>query len=278
MLGIILIKHNVFQIGRQKMWSAVIPAHNEEGRIGRLLENLSPLPIDRIIVVANGCTDDTIAEAKASVDSRLFLQVFPEELGIDVPRAVGAKIALDCQATGVLFVDGDMTGRFNQQILKLMNKIEEGWDMALVNSYPYIPYRHPLSRTTSLFRAKLNRKLGLFHKLGIASPSHGPHAVSKRFLDKIPLKEIAIPPVSLALAGQANLKIGVGAGITHQELQSRIRDNKHGELIAETIIGDCLEAMSILEGRPRSRWYQGKEFLGYHPARKWELLNSFLAQ
>lgn len=258
------------------MWSVVIPAHNEEGRIGQLLNNLSQLPVEQIIVVANGCKDQTIAEVKEFTDQRLEVHVFPKELGIDVPRAVGAKIAFDSEATGVIFVDGDMTGMFNQQILTLMTKIEDGWDMALVNCYPYIPYRHPLSHSTSLFRARLNRKLGLFHKLGIASPSHGPHAVSRHFLEKVPLKEIAIPPVSLALAGLAGLNIGVAAGITHQELQSRPTDNSHGELIAETIIGDCLEAMCLLEGRSRSRFYKGKEFLGYHPYRNWELLSSFL--
>ncbi|NLL17408.1 MAG: glycosyltransferase family 2 protein [Clostridia bacterium] len=259
------------------MWSIVIPAHNEEGRIGQLLSNLSVLPVERIIIVANGCKDKTIAEVREFSDKRLDLHIFPKELGVDVPRAVGAKIALDYKAAGVVFVDGDMTGMFNQAMLKLIAKIEEGWDMALVNCYPYIPYRHPLSQITSFFRAKLNRKLGLFHKLGIASPSHGPHAVSRRFLEAVPLKEIAIPPVSLALACQAGLKIGVAAGITHQELQSRPTVNRHGELIAQTIMGDCLEAMCLVEGRPRSRIYEGKEILGYHPNRNWDLLNSFLA-
>jgi hypothetical protein len=50
------------------MTSIVIPAHNEAGVIGRLLEQLtsaaSPGEFD-VIVVANGCTDDTAEKARS---------------------------------------------------------------------------------------------------------------------------------------------------------------------------------------------------------------------
>ena len=45
------------------MWTAVVPAHNESGRIGRVLTNLTLLPLDRILVIANGCTDTTVRRA-----------------------------------------------------------------------------------------------------------------------------------------------------------------------------------------------------------------------
>lgn len=259
------------------MWSAVIPAHNEGERISRVLNNLSLLPLNKMIVIANGCKDQTVEEVAKFRDNRLELHVFANKLGVDVPRAVGAKIALDYNSLGVLFIDGDMIGQFNNQLLQLMTKIEEGWDMSLVNCYPFIPYRHPFSATASLYRGKLNRKLGLFERLGIASPSHGPHALSKRLLQTIPLQELAIPPVALALTRQANLEIGVAAGITHLELQSRLSNEQHDKLIAETIIGDCLEALSIIEGKARSRFYRDEEIIGYHLDRRWDLLQAFLA-
>lgn len=260
------------------MWSVVVPAYNEEGRIGRVLNNLSVLPVDRLIVIANGCQDRTIDEVRSFNDHRLKLRVFEHKLGVDVPRAVGAKIAFEYQSQGVLFVDGDMIGKFPEALMKLMERINSGWDMALINCYPVIPYRHhkSLAQLTTFFRAKLNRKLNLFDKLGVASPSHGPHALSRRLLEVVPFKELAIPPVSLVLAHQAKLNIGVAAGIPHQELQSKPGDTLHWELTAQTIIGDCLEAISILEGKPRSRVWHGVEMLGYHPERNWKLLQEFL--
>lgn len=258
------------------MWSAVIPTYNEEGRVIQVLHNLSSLPLDKIIVIANGCQDQTLAEITEFQDQRLELHVFTSKLGIDIPRAIGAKIALDHGSQVVLFIDGDMIGQFNQQLLELTKKIEQGWDMALLNCYPFIPYRHPPSVITSHLRAILNRKLGLYNQLGIASPSHGPHALSQRFLRTVPLQELAIPPVAMALAHQQNLSIVVAATITHLELDSHQRDNHHSEMVAQTIIGDHLEALSMLAGKARSRFYQGKEMLGYNPERRWDLLEAFL--
>lgn len=258
------------------MWSVVIPAYNEEGRIGQVIKNLSLLPLERIIVIVNGCKDGTVAEIAAIGDSRLDVHIFSNKLGIDVPRPIGAKIALNKGSQGVLFVDGDMIGEFNVQLEMLMEKVNKGWDMALLNCYPIIPYRHPLSALTAFYRAKLNRKLGLFHQLGIATLSHGPHALSRRLLETIPLEELAIPPVAMALAQKHGLQIGVAASITHRELQSLPPNGKHGRLVAQTIIGDHIEAITIAEGQTRSRQYHGKKILGYHKERRWDILKAFL--
>ena len=42
------------------MIAAVIPAKNEGETIAEVLEQLKRLPLDRIIAVLNGCTDDTL--------------------------------------------------------------------------------------------------------------------------------------------------------------------------------------------------------------------------
>ncbi len=259
------------------MWSAVVPAWNEEGRIGKVLKQLADLPLNKIIVIANGCQDNTIEEINQFGDSRLDLHSFSSKLGVDLPRAIGAKIALDYHAQGVLFIDGDMTGAPKNQLLQLMTGIEKGLDLALTNCYPFIPYRYYHAAIVCHFRARVNRELGLFQKLGLASPSHGPQGVSKKFLETIPLRELAIPPVTLALAKQSHLQIGVTARIPSHQLESHFRGTRHEEMIFQTIIGDHLEALSLIKGKPRNRFYQGDRVLGYHPERRFDLLEAFLA-
>lgn len=259
------------------MWSAVVPAWNEENRIGKVLKNLSPLPLNKIIIIANGCRDQTINEIAQFNDSRLDLHIFSSKLGIDVPRALGAKIALDHHSQGVLFIDGDMTGAIETQLLELMGEVERGLDLALTNCYPFIPYRYHHAAVICHFRAKLNRQLDLFQKLGIASPTHGPHGVSRKLLEIIPLKELAIPPVALALARLSELKIGVATRIPHHELESHSRGSKHEEMVFQTIIGDHLEALNIIKAQPRSRLYLGREILGYHSERRFDILETFLS-
>lgn len=89
--------------------SIVIPAHNEARVIGRCLANLQSQPgIEDVLVVvaANGCTDDTVAVARAA---RLpHLQV------LDLPQA-GKIVALNAgdEAAGQVFprvyLDADIT-------------------------------------------------------------------------------------------------------------------------------------------------------------------------
>ncbi|MFA5537035.1 MAG: glycosyltransferase [Bacillota bacterium] len=257
------------------MWTAVIPAWNEENRISKVLTRLSDLPLDKIVVIANGCTDNTLQEISRFEDSRLDLHIFAHKLGVDLPRAIGAKIALDYRARGVLFIDGDMTGASGNQLFKLMEGVEAGLDLALTNCYPFIPYRYYHAAIVSHYRAKLNRELGLFQKLGLASPTHGPHGVSEKFLKTVPLAELAIPPVALALAAHSRLQIRVAARLPGHQLESRLRGTKHEIMIFQTIIGDHLEALSLIKGQPRNRLHKGEQFLGYHPERRFDLLEAF---
>ncbi|OPX82941.1 MAG: hypothetical protein A4E52_01974 [Pelotomaculum sp. PtaB.Bin013] len=127
-------------------------------------------------------------------------------------------------------------------------------------------------------RRRLNMELGLEEKVGAASPSHGPHAVSRRFLSLVPLKELAIPPVSLALAAKNNLRINIGTIVGHKYLGSPEKNENHARLIAETIIGDCIEASCAFKNKKRSRIRGGIEYIGYHRERRWDLLEKCISE
>lgn len=258
------------------MFAAVIPAQNENIRTKQVIQNLLKLPLDLIVPVVNGCRDDTLEMCLSVPSPKVYTLHFSTSLGIDVPRAVGAHFAHGMGADGVLFIDGDMTGDLAAPLKMLIRAVVSGTDCALTNCYPYIYARHPLAKKILRYREILNRKIGLFHQLGLASPSHGPHAVSRKLLDTIPVAALAVPPVEIAYAKIAGLKIDVSAAISHPQLGSRDKPIEHSRMVAHTIIGDCLEALAVLNGTARHRKEGGISYDGYNPLRRFDLIERFL--
>lgn len=259
------------------MLAAVVPARNEESQIGLVLSQLVQLPFDWVIPVVNGCTDRTMDVCRLMLSPIITPVYFREPLGVDVPRAVGAHLALMLGAGGVVFVDGDMTGSIRGALADLVTALRSGVDCALTNCYPYIHTRHPLAKEVLRYREILNRKLCLFQDLGLATPSHGPHGVSRRLLTTIPVEDLAVPPVELARAAAHGLNVKVSAAIPHQELKSKERSLLHTTLMAQTIIGDCIEGISLANGISRHRRENGISYDGFHSARRFDLLRAFAA-
>ncbi|MDX9872704.1 MAG: glycosyltransferase [Clostridia bacterium] len=257
------------------MWIAVVPALNEEASISRVMETLAKTPVGQIILVANGCTDKTLETAQdAAGKSDLKIIEFAHPLGLDIPRAVGAFYAKKKAPQGIIFVDGDMKGDIAYALSALIKAVENGADMALTNCYPYILLRSSLTLSVLRERETLNRHLGIFDELGLASPSHGPHAISGRLLQALPPETIAIPPLSLAYAVKENFTVKVGASIAHTSLGSRFRNNKHAALIAETIIGDTRQALYW----PDAQNLPGDIPDGYRSMRRFDLLQKFVQE
>ncbi len=261
------------------MLIAVVPVLNEEKRLKKaLLAATAALP-DLIVPVFNGCTDNSLLVVKEIKSAPIYPLIFHEPLGIDVPRAAGAKAALDLGASAVLFLDGDMEGDIGANLRELAQTVtRKGMDMALTDCYPQSRVISPLAQKVIEARLYLNRTIGLEKVLGAASPSHGPHAVSRRFLLTVPLRELAVPPVSLALAAKYGLAISTGTSIPHHKLGSPEKDPSHATKIAETIIGDCLEAACAYQGKERVRTCGPMHYDGYHSTRRLDLLEKFLAR
>lgn len=258
------------------MITVVVPAKNEAGRIATVLQNLSILPIDHIIVITNGSNDTTMQEVLNLRIPKLQILYFHERLGIDIPRAIGAKVALSLGSDVVVFVDGDMVGTFADNLLQLIDQVLlKHSDIALTNCYPSPPRHIERYNPTFQWRLNLNKELGLDKKINLSTPSHGPHAVSRRLLEMIPLRELAIPPVVMALARINKLKIDVATTIPHYQLGSSLKTHIHCNKIIETIVGDCLEAISVFQGTPRTRQWQNKTYLGYHSERRFDVLDNF---
>lgn len=254
------------------MYDVVIPVKNEEKSILAVLTTVLRLPTRYIILVLNGCTDRTLELTRSIPDKRIHTIYFAESLGIDIPRAVGALYAHKLNSQGVLFVDGDMSGNIFPNLESLLSALDQGIDVSLTNCYPYITHRVKLAHLVSRFRANLNKELGLFHDLGLATPTHGPHALSAKALESIPPEAIAIPPLSLVWASKLGLKTQVATSIRHQDLKSPRKHRKHARLIAETIIGDCIMGFALAHDEPLTRSLGKHQMLGYHPERRFDIL------
>lgn len=258
------------------MYDVVIPAHNEEKSILAVLTTVLRLPLRYIILVLNGCTDQTLELIRSIPDSRIHTIYFTEPLGIDIPRAIGALYAQKLNTKGVLFIDGDMSGNIYTNLEKILAALDDGVDVALTNCYPYITHRANLANLVLKFRSNLNKELGLFQALGLATPTHGPHALSAKSLQLIPAEGIAIPPLSLVWAKKHSLNTQVVTSIRHQDLKSPRKHRRHARLIAETIIGDCVMGFALARDEPLSRSLGKHQMLGYHPERRFDILNLWI--
>ncbi|SET05301.1 glycosyltransferase family 2 protein [Anaerobranca gottschalkii] len=258
------------------MLFAIVPAQNEEDRISTALNHLLFVGVDKIVVVANGCIDRTEEIIKNNYP-QVHLITFKDSLGIDIPKAIGCAWALKEGATNFLFYDGDLIGEITSELMLLINShLRNNYCLTLTNCYPTPNLIENLPKELVLPRLHLNELLGVSDKIGISTPSHGPHIISKDLFKYIEVKDIATPPILLAKAVKYGAKIGIGANIPHFRLGSRLKNGSHAKLIFDTIAGDCAEAISIYLGLPKSRCLFGKEYIGYNSKRRFDLLESYL--
>ena len=259
------------------MLSAVIPILNEAPSLENVLKNLQQIPsLSYVNFVLNGCHDESleiITKAKVSFQKNIIQ--YPNKLGVDIPRAIGAYYALRQSVKGVLFLDGDIGDDIHQNLKRLAYAVLfEHTDIALTNCYPHPAKRFPQAEEVLKARADLNRTLGLFHDLGLASPSHGPLCASKAIIQKCGLTSLAIPPLFLAKACQNKGKIKVAAVLEGKLWYGSPRTDEHNKLISETIIGDCKAAENFYLYQSLDR----EGHLGYHPYRDFAALQKLMGK
>ncbi|KYO67275.1 glycosyltransferase family 2 protein [Thermovenabulum gondwanense] len=263
------------------MIAAVVPAKNEEGRISKVLINLIKIGVDIIITVINGSTDNTLYEVqKLSTSFAGIIKIihFKEALGYDVPKAIGAYTAYKEGAECVIFVDGDMEGRMNCKLKALIKSIlKEKVDLSLTRFYPDYLKENRLSLELYYYKRLFNETLNLYHKVYTAIPSHGPHAVSRKFLQSVDYSYFAIPPLESVFAVKEGLKVAAPSIMRVEEPGSKLRGFSHAKKMADTIIGDIIEALNFYKGLPRTRVINNKEYTGYNSERRFDILKNFIS-
>ncbi|MGZ4031320.1 MAG: glycosyltransferase family 2 protein [Tumebacillaceae bacterium] len=256
---------------------AVIPARNEASRITSAIRTVRQVGIEQIVVVINGCHDNTRHVAQSLQAGDLTLLTFREALGVDVPRAVGAAYALSKGARHVLFYDGDLIGPHRDELQRMVTTAQRfSIDLGLTDIHGTTKEQHANRDLLTVLRRELSNRLGLEARIGLSNPAHGPSIVSRKLLETLPLEHLAKPPLVLAHAARSGLHIDTLAHIPHAKLGSAHKGPTHFERIRDTIIGDLLEAITTTKGYTVSREHRGLYYDGYDSERRFDLLEAFV--
>ncbi|MEI7024939.1 glycosyltransferase family 2 protein [Paenibacillus sp. y28] len=215
--------------------SVIIPAKNERSTIAQVIaEAFRVHPYTEVIVVVNGSTDGTEQIARKAGANIIS---FPEPLGHDVGRSVGAR---EAKGQILLFTDGDIVIR-SGHLAKLVQAIQSGTDVAL-NGYLGTVSKQDV-HSVVLVKHVLNIALHRPDLLG-ASMTTIPHAISRRALQVIGTEHLSVPPLAMAMAIVHGLKVRrvhyIEVGTTNRK---RGRGGKDGDPLEQLIVGDHLEAL-----------------------------------
>lgn len=228
--------------------SVIIPAMNEAGKISAVIAEARAVhPETEVIVVANGCKDQT-----AAVAERMGAKVlsYAEPLGHDVGRSVGAEAA---KGRILLFTDSDMVIP-SGELRPFVQAVQSGVDVAL-NDYTGPIDRQPVHRVI-LAKYTLNSMMGRSDLRG-ASMTAVPHALSRRALETIGASELSIPPKAQAAAVNRGLRVEAVYRVEVGRLNpGRIPG---GDPLEMLVLGDHLEALEavIAERGIRGGYHDG---------------------
>lgn len=221
-----------------KTVGVIITVMNEAETISSVVEQLHRLQLDEIIVVVNGSSDNSFPILRKLTKSIIIH--YPQALGHDVGRAVGAKIA---QSDILLFLDGDFS-IYAEHLVPFIYAVQCGMDVALNNISPYLG--NFLSRdSVTIMKEFVNRTMGR-QDLSANSLTAVPHALSRTAVEAIGYKNLFIPPVAQVIAIQQGLKIGAPLSVD-VITKNKIREKNVGPSnpVAKMIIGDHLEALKL---------------------------------
>ena len=251
----------------------IIPCYNESLFLKEIIEEADKSLADRILIVDNGSTDDTLELIRESSSGKIDILYCNTPLGYDVPRAVGLHQGLLEGGEYFVFLDGDMNGITALDINNIIRSLKLGVDLSLTDCYYNGELPTGLGHFVIEFRSMLNKELKLYDKIRHSTPSHGPHGISRRLALSVPLHYIAVPPLLLCWGAKMGYTIEIGLNKLHKFMGSAPRGENHALKMTETIIGDCVCGINYIRKNMMSRIYDGIEYSGYHSERRFDLLD-----
>ena len=226
----------------EKLLSIIIPVCNEEKTIKSVLQSCQQLQPFEMIVVANGCTDQTVDIVKAHKNCKLL--VFDKPLGHNVGRAIGAG---EAKGDILLFVDADFA--IDSALLRqFLQPLTDGKADVVLNQLDYIFYKKQRPHPTTVWRQVTNQ-FWRHPELHIDSLVSVPNAMTKEVVQKIGADSLKNPPLAQYRIFQQGFRVANGTEIDVISV-NRFKPEDHsissGAFSAseKRIIGNHLEAMA----------------------------------
>lgn len=211
---------------------------NESQSLGRQLHQLERLPFEEVVVIVNGSSDDSCEIARSHPIGADVIH-FEEALGYDVGRSIGARLT---RSDVVLFLDGDMSIPA-ESLLPFIEQADRGADVVLNPVSALLPVFNQRD-AVSCFKQFLNLCMDRSN-LRSDSLTAVPHVLSRKAICTVGPPALSVPPLALAKAIRAGLKILSAPRVVNVLKSNRIRTHNVGEgnPVEKLIIGDHLEAL-----------------------------------
>lgn len=221
--------------------AAIIAAVDETETLPAVLEQVGRLCLSSVLVVVNGPSEKPARLAAAAGATVIRHE---HRVGYDVGRGLGAAHASDADA--LLFLDADLPIPAHD-LRPFVEAALTGVDVALNRIDRYIQAGarlHPVNSAKRFLNAVSGRR-----DLGCASLTAIPHALSRRALAHLGVAVLATPPLALAQAIAAGLRVEAVHAVDVVSSNARRPGlNEGGDSpVEQLILGDHLEAIAWLQ-------------------------------
>lgn len=150
-----------------------IACYNEGKNIGRLLDRLAPEPLDEVIVIASGCTDNTVEESLA----RPWVKTLVQEHREGKSRAINFFLN-ESSGDFVVLESGDTLPGY-RSLAHLLKRLENA-DIGVVGAHPI-----PVDDNRTVMGKVAHLLWRSHHLLALKSPKAGEVIAFKRVFNQI---------------------------------------------------------------------------------------------
>ncbi|MFS0723249.1 glycosyltransferase family 2 protein [Paenibacillus sp. 1P07SE] len=225
-----------------KSIGVVVTVMNEQETIPAIIAELQRLPLQEMIFVVNGSTDESFERIRNQCSGVIVHYDAP--LGHDVGRSIGAKLA---DTDILLFLDGDLP-LTAEQLVPFIAAIGQGADVALNNISPFLGVFGARDQVT-IVKEFLNRAMDRAD-LAANSLTAVPHALSREAVLRVGAASLSVPPKAQVLSIECGLKIVCPASVDVISVNRRRAHNTGGNnTVAQMIVGDHIEALKTAMSR-----------------------------
>lgn len=220
---------------QRPMLSVIIPAMNEEKRIGAVVREALRICRDaEVLVVVNGSTDGTANAAKRA-GARVL--TYAEALGHDGGRKVGAA---EARGQVLLFTDADIAIPA-EHLAPYVKAVLNGTDVALNDYHGPVTHHpvHPVVEAKHMLNSILARS-----DLRGASMTAIPHAISRKGLEVMGISSLEVPPLAQAKAVIGGLRVRAVHHVPVGRMNAvRIKKRSGPDPLSQVVLNDHMAAI-----------------------------------